>query len=155
RGIVFEQEIAVLEDIRLAPSRQVEPGLRIQRIAVAGVPVLVHARRDPAVLIGHCPCEPVEDNAVAVRPLDEIHQDYASVGPLIDLDQNPSWHWVESFAGVIQVIPRRKIVQAADQHRALSGQPELAAIVWMLRGLEDPRAFITLRRPELTRLRSQ
>src|SRR3989442_10144445 len=36
--IVFEQEVAVLEDIRLAPSRQVEPGLWIEWIAVSGVP---------------------------------------------------------------------------------------------------------------------
>ena len=155
RRIVFEQEVSVFEDVRLAPSRQVEPGLRIQRIAVAGVSVLVHAGRDPAVLIGNRPRKPVEDDAVAVRSFDEISQDQAGIGPLINLNQYPAGHGVESFAGVIQVIPRRAIVHAADQHRALPGQPKLATVVRMFRGVEDPRAFITLRRSELTRTRPQ
>src|SRR3989441_11762063 len=84
--IVFEQEVAVLEDIRLAPSRQVEPGLWIEWIAVSGVPVLIHAGRDPAVLIWSGPCKSVKGNAVAVCPLDELHQDHTGVGPLINFN---------------------------------------------------------------------
>src|SRR2546427_12818525 len=49
--IVFEQEVAVLEDIRLAPSRQVEPGLWIEWIAVSRGPVVIHEGRVPRVLI--------------------------------------------------------------------------------------------------------
>src|SRR3989449_10398629 len=154
RRIVFEQEIAVLEHIRLAPSRQVEPSLWIEWIAVSGVPVLIHAGRDPAGLIRSGPRKSVEDKAIAVCPLGELHQDYAGVGPLINFNRNPAGDRIESLAVVIQVIPRWEVAHAADQDRASPGQPELAAIVRMLRGLEDPRAFVTLRRPELSGLRS-
>src|SRR5438445_12107210 len=114
RGIVFEQAIAVLEDIRLAPSRQVEPGLWIEWIAVSGVPVLIHAGRDPAVLIRSGPRKSVEDNAIAVCPLGELHQDHAGVGTLIHFNRNPAGDRIETVAVVMQVSPRWEAAPTAE-----------------------------------------
>ena len=89
------------------------------------------------IILGLFGCELVEHDSVPIRPFGKLRQNVPCVGLLIYLDVDSAPQSGEILASVIEVVPRGAVLHAPYQGCLVSPDPKQAAVVRMLRGLED------------------
>src|SRR5579863_1517044 len=141
--------MAVFPNMPAATAREIKPGLRVKRVAVSRVPVFIQPCRDTSILVRGGRCETVEDDPVLVGPVFQLGHGPPRIRPFIDIDLNRSGQRFQMFARVVEMVPRRWVLQTAHQRGFLSFEMKLSAVMGMFSGHKDTRAFVALGCAEL------
>src|SRR5712691_1423430 len=112
--------------------------------------MLVHSRRDTAVLIRRHAQEAVEDDAVVFLAFGELGDDLAGVRALIHVNVDLTLHRLQAAPFIIHVVPWCHVLHATDQRRAMPCELKSPGIELVFGSLEDGGAFIAFWGTELS-----
>src|SRR5712692_2716897 len=90
--IVLVHDLIVFQHRGRSPSGKVEPGFRIQGIAVSGVTMFIDPCRNASILERSLCGEPIKDNSIPIGTLDKFSDDLATVREFIHLDVDGALH---------------------------------------------------------------